>query len=61
MAYNCLRTMRDNIEAIRLVLRLRVAGRTAQNAEERETLRKFANRQNPFSPAPVYSYADRRF
>lgn len=42
MAYNRLRTMRDNIEAIRLVLRLGVAGRTAQNAEERETLRKYA-------------------
>ena len=41
MAYNRLRTMRDNIEAIRLVLRLGVAGRTAQNAEERETLRKY--------------------
>ena len=34
--------MRDNIEAIRLVLRLGVAGRTAQNAEEREILRKYA-------------------
>ena len=42
MAYNRLRTMRDNIEAIRLVLRLGVAGRTVQNAEERETLRKYA-------------------
>ena len=42
MAYNRLRTMRDNIEAIRLVLRLGVAGRTAQNAEEREILRKYA-------------------
>ena len=42
MAYNKLQTMRDNIEAIRLVLRLGVAGRTAQNAEERETLRKYA-------------------
>ena len=42
MAYNRLRTMRDNIEAIRLVMRLGVAGRTAQNAEERETLRKYA-------------------
>ena len=42
MAYNRLRTMRDNIEAIRLVLRLGVAGRTAQNAEERDTLRKYA-------------------
>lgn len=42
MAYNRLRTMRDNIEAIRLVLRLGVAGRTAQNAEERETLREYA-------------------
>ena len=34
--------MRDNIEAIRLVLRLGVAERTAQNAEEREILRKYA-------------------
>lgn len=34
--------MRDNIEAIRLALRLGVAGRTAQNAEEREILRKYA-------------------
>ena len=34
--------MRDNIEAIRMVLRLSVAGRTAQNAEEREILRKYA-------------------
>ena len=42
MASNQLQTMRDNIEAIRLVLRLGVAGRTAQNAEERETLRKYA-------------------
>ena len=42
MAYNKLQTMLDNIEAIRLVLRLGVAGRTAQNAEERETLRKYA-------------------
>ena len=42
MAYNRLRTMRDNIEAIRLVLRLGVAGRSAQNAEEREILRKYA-------------------
>ena len=42
MAYNKLQTMRDNIEAIRLALRLDVAGRTAQNAEERETLRKYA-------------------
>lgn len=42
MAYNKLQTMRDNIEAIRLALRLGVAGRTAQNAEEREILRKYA-------------------
>ena len=42
MAYNRLQTMRDNIEAIRLALRLGVAGRTAQNAEEREILRKYA-------------------
>ena len=34
--------MRDNIEAIRMVFRLGVAGRTAQNAEEREILRKYA-------------------
>ncbi len=42
MAYNKLQTMRDNIEAIGLALRLGVAGRTAQNAEEREILRKYA-------------------
>ena len=41
MAYNRLQTMRDNIEAIRLVLRLGVAGRTAQNAEERDILRRY--------------------
>ncbi len=34
--------MRDNIEAIRMVFRLGVAGRTAQNAEEREILCKYA-------------------
>ena len=42
MAYNKLQTMRDNIEAIRLALRLGVAGRTAQNAVEREILWKYA-------------------
>ena len=42
MAYNKLQTMRDNIEAIRLALRLGVEGRSAQSAEERETLRKYA-------------------
>ena len=30
MSYNRLQTMRDNIEAIRLALRLGVAGRSAQ-------------------------------
>ncbi|WLT42594.1 DNA methylase [Paramuribaculum intestinale] len=42
MAFNRLQTMRDNIEAIRLVLKLGVAGRTAQTPEEREILRKYA-------------------
>ncbi|MDE6523747.1 MAG: N-6 DNA methylase, partial [Muribaculaceae bacterium] len=42
MAYNRLQTMRDNIEAIRLVLRLGVEKRTAHTAEEREILRKYA-------------------
>ena len=42
MAYNKLQTMHDNIEAIRLVLRLGVEGRSAQSAEEREILRKYA-------------------
>ena len=42
MAYNRLQTMLDNIEAIRLAFRLGVAGRTAQSAEEREILRKYA-------------------
>ena len=34
--------MRDNIEAIRMAFSLGVAGRTAQTAEEREVLRKYA-------------------
>ena len=34
--------MHDNIEAIRLAFRLGVAGRSAQNAEERKILRKYA-------------------
>ena len=42
MAYNRLKVMRNNIEAIRLALRLGVAGRSAQTAEEREILRKYA-------------------
>ena len=42
MAYNRLQTMRDNIEAIMLAFRLGVAGRSAQNAEERDILRKYA-------------------
>lgn len=67
MAYNRLRIMRDNIEAIRLVLRLGVAGRTAQNAEERETLRKYAgfgglkcilNEANDLEDAAKWSKAD---
>ena len=67
MAYNRLRTMRDNIETIRLVLRLGVAGRTAQNAEERETLRKYAgfgglkcilNEANDLEDAAKWSKAD---
>lgn len=43
MSYNRLQTMRDNIEAIRLVLSLGVAGRTAQTAEEIAVL---YNREN---------------
>ena len=42
MAYNRLQTMRDNIEAIRLALRLDVEHRNAENALEREVLRKYA-------------------
>lgn len=42
MSYNRLQTMRDNIDAIRLVLSLGVAGRTAQTAEEREILHKYS-------------------
>ena len=42
MAYNRLRTMRNNIEAIRLVLHLGEIGRTAQADEERDILRKYA-------------------
>ena len=42
MSYNKLQTMRNNIEAIRLALRLGVAGRSAQTAEEIAVLRKYA-------------------
>ncbi len=42
MAYSKLQTMRGNIEAIRLVLRLGVEKRHAENAAERETLRRYA-------------------
>ncbi len=42
MAFNRLQTMRDNIEAIRLALSLRVKGRGAQTAEEIAVLRKYA-------------------
>lgn len=67
MAYNKLQTMRDNIEAIRLALRLGVAGRPAQNAEEREILRKYAgfgglkcilNDANELADAAKWSKAD---
>ena len=42
MAYNRLRTMCDNIEAIRLAFRLDVAGRGAQTPDEIAVLRKYA-------------------
>ncbi len=42
MAYNRLQTMRDNTEAIMLALRLGVAGRGAQTADEIAVLRKYA-------------------
>ena len=42
MSYNRLQVMRDNIEAVRLVLKLGVAGRGAQTAEEIAVLRKYA-------------------
>ena len=42
MAYNRLQTIRYNIEAIRLALRLGVAGRGAQTADEIAVLRKYA-------------------
>lgn len=42
MAYNRLQTMRDNIEAIRMVFSLGVKGRGAQSAEEIAVLRKYA-------------------
>ncbi len=42
MSYNRLQVMRDNIEAIRLVLSLGVKGRGAQTAEEIAVLRKYA-------------------
>ena len=42
MSYNRLQTMRDKINAIRLVLRLDVEHRNAENTLEREILRKYA-------------------
>ena len=42
MAYNRFQTMRGNIEAIRLALRLGVEKRHAESAEEREALRRYA-------------------
>ena len=42
MSYNRLQTMRDNINAIRLALRLDVEHRNAGNALEREILREYA-------------------
>ena len=59
--------MRDNIEAIRLALRLGVAGRSAQTPEEREVLRKYAgfgglkcilNDANELSDATKWSKSD---
>ena len=59
--------MRDNIEAIRLALRLGVAGRSAQTPEEREVLRKYAgfgglkcilNDANELSDAAMWSKSD---
>ena len=41
MAYNRFQTMRGNIEAIRLALRLGVEKRHAESAEEREALRRY--------------------
>ncbi len=67
MTYNRLRTMRDNIEAIRLAFRLGVAGRSAQNAEERDILRKYAgfgglkcilNEANDLEDAAKWSKSD---
>ena len=67
MSYNRLQTMRDNIEAIRLALRLGVAGRSAQTPEEREVLRKYAgfgglkcilNDANELSDAAKWSKSD---
>lgn len=42
MAYNKERQLRDNINAIRLALRLGVEHRSAENATERETLRRYS-------------------
>ena len=67
MSYNRLQTMRDNIEAIRLALRLGVAGRSTQTPEEREVLRKYAgfgglkcilNDANELSDAAKWSKSD---
>ncbi len=67
MAYNRLRTMCDNIEAIRLAFSLGVAGRGAQTAEEIAVLRKYAgfgglkcilNEANDLEDAAKWSKAD---
>ena len=42
MSYNCLKVMRDNIEAIRMAFRLGVEKRNAQTAEEREVLGRYS-------------------
>ncbi len=67
MAYNRLQTIRGNIEAIRLALRLDAAGRTAHTAEEMDILRKYAgfgglkcilNEANDLEDAAKWSKSD---
>ena len=67
MAYNKERQLRDNINAIRLALRLGVEHRSAENATERETLRRYSgfgglkfilNDATEFADAAKWSKAD---
>ena len=70
MAYNKERQLRDNIEAVRLALRLGIEHRTAQTPAERATLSKYGgfgglkfilNDANELSDAAKWSAADSKY